>query len=137
MNSDGTFTEVTLFGGNGKRQIAHGQKPNSLHVTVILPKTVPKKKNTAKIFCGFMVRLLLPVYGKNKMTSFERYFIDDESTWVEIKDEYYHLIEKPSVCNKILCEFGIDPNNFSHIINGHVPVKIKKAKARLNQTANF
>lgn len=62
------------------------------------------------------------------MTSFERYFIDDESTWVEIKDEYYHLIEKPSVCNKILCEFGIDPNNFSHIINGHVPVKIKKGR---------
>ncbi len=71
------------------------------------------------------------------MTSFERYFIDDESTWVEIKDEYYHLIEKPSVCNKILCEFGIDPNNFSHIINGHVPVKKKKAKVQLKQTANF
>ncbi|MCC8169170.1 MAG: fructose-1,6-bisphosphatase, partial [Oscillospiraceae bacterium] len=39
-----------------------------------------------------------PVYGKNKMTSFERYFIDDESTWVEIKDEYYNLFENPKIC---------------------------------------
>ena len=71
------------------------------------------------------------------MTSFERYFIDDESTWVEIKDEYYHLIEKPSVCNKILCEFGIDPNNFSHIINGHVPVKIKKGESPIKSNGKL
>ena len=63
------------------------------------------------------------------MTSFERYFIDDESTWVEIKDEYYHLIEKPSVCNKILCEFELTRIIFPHIINGHVPVKIKKGES--------
>ena len=61
--------------------------------------------------------------------SFERYFISDESTWTEIKDEYYHLIEKPSVCDKILKEFDIDSNEFSHIINGHVPVKIKKGES--------
>ena len=71
------------------------------------------------------------------MTSFERYFIDNESTWVEIKDEYYHLIEKPSVCNKILCEFGIDPNNFSHIINGHVPVKIKKGESPIKSNGKL
>ena len=80
---------------------------------------------------------IMSVYGKNKMTSFERYFIDDESTWVEIKDEYYHLIEKPSVCNKILCEFGIDPNNFSHIINGHVPVKIKKGESPIKSNGKL
>ena len=70
-----------------------------------------------------------PVYGKNKMTTFERYFIEDESTWTEIKDPYYKLIEKPEICNKILREFGIKPNSFSHIINGHVPVKIKKGES--------
>ncbi len=49
----------------------------------------------AKIFCGFYGAVATPLFtAKNKMTSFERYFIDDESTWVEIKDEYYHLIEK-------------------------------------------
>ena len=63
------------------------------------------------------------------MTSFERYFIDDESTWVEIKDEYYHHVESVKTCDKILREFGIDPKSFSHIINGHVPVKIKKGES--------
>ena len=66
------------------------------------------------------------------MTSFERYFIDDENTWVEIKDEYYHLIEKRNICDKILKEFGIEPKSFSHIINGHVPVKIKKGESPIH-----
>lgn len=69
-----------------------------------------------------------PLYGKNKMTSFERYFIEDENTWTEIKDPYYKLISNPDVCKKILAEFGLDPEGFSHIINGHVPVKIKKGE---------
>ncbi len=70
-----------------------------------------------------------PVYGKNKMTSFERYFIADENAWVEIKDPYYDHISKVGVCEKILAEFGVKPDRFSHIINGHVPVKIKKGES--------
>lgn len=70
-----------------------------------------------------------PVYGKNKMTSFERYFIADESTWNEIKDPYYKLVTDPIICEKILAEFGVNPKTYSHIINGHVPVKIKKGES--------
>lgn len=70
-----------------------------------------------------------PLYGKNKMTSFERYFIDNEDPWVEIKDPYYKHIKNVETCNKILIEFGIDPDAFSHIINGHVPVEIKKGES--------
>lgn len=70
-----------------------------------------------------------PVYGKNKMTSFERYFIADPETWEEIKDPYYQQITHPKACEKILREFGVDPKRFSHIINGHVPVKIKKGES--------
>src|SRR5699024_3801346 len=32
--------------------------------------------------------------------------------------------EKEEICDKIFAEFGLDPDH-SHIINGHVPVKIK------------
>ena len=129
MNSDGTFTEVTLFGEtvSGKSLM---DKAEQLARDGYFAKNGSEEKEYGKDFLWFLwCGCYSPVYGKNKMTSFERYFIDDESTWVEIKDEYYHLIEKPSVCNKILCEFGIDPNNFSHIINGHVPVKIKKGES--------
>lgn len=69
-----------------------------------------------------------PVYGKNKMTSFERYFINNTDTWSEIKDPYYKHIDNADTCRKILEEFGVDPDSFSHIINGHVPVKIKKGE---------
>ena len=73
-----------------------------------------------------------PAYGKNKMTSFERYFIADSETWTEIKDPYYKLIEDPAICDKILREFGVDPESYSHIINGHVPVKIKKGESPIH-----
>lgn len=70
-----------------------------------------------------------PLYGKNKMTSFERYFIGDESTWEEIKNPYYRHVESADICMKILAEFGLDGAEFSHIVNGHVPVSIKKGES--------
>lgn len=63
-----------------------------------------------------------PVYGKEKMATFERYFIDDKAIQEEKKDYYYKLIEKEEVANRILEEFGMD-KEYSHIINGHMPVK--------------
>lgn len=73
-----------------------------------------------------------PAYGKNKMTSFERYFIADSDTWTEINNPYYKLIADPDICDKILREFGIDPETYSHIINGHVPVKLKKGESPIH-----
>ncbi len=89
------------------------------------PETIYGQDFLWYLWCG----VGSPVYGKNKMTSFERYFIADEEAWKEIKDPYYKYIEKKSVCAKILKEFGVDPDKFSHIINGHVPVKIKKGES--------
>lgn len=66
-----------------------------------------------------------PVYGKEKMTTFERYFVEDEETHKEVKNAYYKLYDDEAVVNRILQEFGLDENH-SHIINGHVPVQLKK-----------
>lgn len=63
-----------------------------------------------------------PVYGKEKMATFERYFIDDKAIQEEKKDYYYKLIEKEEVANRILKEFDMNLEH-SHIINGHMPVK--------------
>lgn len=65
-----------------------------------------------------------PVYGKDKMTTFEHYFIADKAVGKEVLNPYYQLSVKEEYCNKILEEFGL-PLQGSHIINGHVPVKIK------------
>lgn len=69
-----------------------------------------------------------PVFGKEKMTTFERYFIRDKKTHEEPKNPYYRLCEKEEVVNKILEEFGL-PATGSHIINGHVPVAVKKGES--------
>ncbi len=68
-----------------------------------------------------------PVFGKDKMTTFERYFIEDKETHKETKNAYYRLNDNEEILNKILCEFGMDTEN-SHIVNGHVPVELKKGE---------
>lgn len=75
-----------------------------------------------------------PLYGKDKMAFFERYFLEDKKLHKENYNAYYHFSEKPEICGKILEMFGLDPQR-GHIINGHVPVKIKMAKALSRQTA--
>ncbi|MDO4510827.1 MAG: fructose-1,6-bisphosphatase [Bacteroidales bacterium] len=62
-----------------------------------------------------------PVFDKDKMATFERYFIADKATHKEVKGYYYVLRDKEEVCDMILDEFGIK-GSFRHIINGHVPV---------------
>ncbi|MEG0961941.1 MAG: fructose-1,6-bisphosphatase [Lachnospiraceae bacterium] len=69
-----------------------------------------------------------PVFGKSKMTTFERYFIADKKTHEEPKNPYYRLLEKEEIVNKILKEFGL-PSEGSHIINGHVPVETKRGES--------
>ncbi|MFG6382845.1 MAG: fructose-1,6-bisphosphatase [Lachnospiraceae bacterium] len=69
-----------------------------------------------------------PVFGKSKMTTFERYFITEKETHKEPKNPYYHLLEQEEIVNKILVEFGL-PVKESHIINGHVPVETKRGES--------
>lgn len=66
-----------------------------------------------------------PVFGKDKMTTFERYFVEDKETHKEIKNSYYSMLDQEEILNQILEEFGLDKKK-SHIINGHVPVELKK-----------
>ena len=63
-----------------------------------------------------------PVFGKNRMTTFERYFIEDKTTHKEVKNSYYRLYENTDIVNSIIKEFGLDEDT-AHIINGHVPVE--------------
>lgn len=69
-----------------------------------------------------------PVFGKDKMTTFERYFIEDKETHKETKNAYYSLLDREDILNKILNEFELDTKK-SHIINGHVPVELKKGES--------
>ena len=69
-----------------------------------------------------------PIFGRDRMTTFERRLIDDKSAWEEPKNAYYLLYQDPAVCEMLLKEFGLEGPH-CHIINGHVPVKTKKGES--------
>ncbi|MBP0980647.1 MAG: fructose-1,6-bisphosphatase [Oscillospiraceae bacterium] len=69
-----------------------------------------------------------PVFGRSRMTTFERMLVEDKATWDEPKNHYYRFVDDPAVVNAMIEEFGMDPST-SHIINGHVPVKSKDGES--------
>lgn len=65
-----------------------------------------------------------PLFGRERITTFERLLINEKETWVEPKNAYYRHTERREVCERILEEFGLSGEH-CHIINGHVPVRSK------------
>jgi len=74
-----------------------------------------------------------PLFGKDRIATFERDFIEDEKPHHETKDPYFSLIHEVWFCDKVLQEFGVDPKN-GLIVNGHVPVKIEKGESPLKRS---
>ena len=117
VEEDGSLTEVELGGSRHKgralldylemhvRRAYHSEAPDSVDLIWYL-------------WCGARS----PLFGKDRMTSFERYFIDDKALQKEHMNPYYKHYDQPEFCEAILREFGLDPA-CSHIVNGHVPVK--------------
>ena len=71
---------------------------------------------------------LSPLFGKNKMTTFERYFIEKAETHKEVENEYFSYRNSKKICQFILEEFGLE-TNLSRIVNGHTPVKTGKGES--------
>jgi fructose-1,6-bisphosphatase-3 len=69
-----------------------------------------------------------PLYGKEKMATFERYFIADKTTHGEKRNPYYTFRDRGEAAGRILEEFGLDPAT-GRIVNGHVPVRVTKGES--------
>ncbi len=69
-----------------------------------------------------------PIFGRDRMTTFERRLIRDQSCWGEPKNAYYTHYHSAAVCEMLLKEFGLEGPH-CHIINGHVPVKAGKGES--------
>ena len=69
-----------------------------------------------------------PIFGRDRMTTFERRLIRDEAAWAEPKNAYYTHYQEKAVCEMLLREFGLEGEH-CHIINGHVPVKVRKGES--------
>lgn len=128
LNAEGELKEIDIFGTTLKGK-AYLDKIEEIvrEAYLFREKKIKNKLNNDflwYLWCGKNS----PLFGKNAMKTFERYFIDDKSSHIESKNPYYIYYNEEKVCRKILEEFGLNPN-VSHIINGHVPVKTLKGES--------
>lgn len=128
MERDGTFTEITLDGKVYKGKSYMDYINQMAYNAYNLPYHAPEKKGARDFMWYLWCGPKSPLFGKNKMATFENYFLDNKKLSKEIMDSYYEVIGKEEVCNMILEEFGLDSAT-GHIINGHVPVKILKGES--------
>lgn len=121
LNEDGSLKDINIQG-----ELYHGRallkKVGALIRAAYFGDPDPENYNFALdyiwyLWCGKDS----PVFDKDKMATFERYFIADKQTHKEVKGNYYVLRDKEEICDMILDEFEIK-GTFRHIINGHVPV---------------
>lgn len=62
-----------------------------------------------------------PLFAKDKMRTFERYFISDDKLQQEHHNPFFKLSHEEWFVDKVLKEFGLGRRG--HIINGHTPAK--------------
>jgi fructose-1,6-bisphosphatase-3 len=74
-----------------------------------------------------------PLFGKDRITTLERVLVADKATHEEHKNPYFRLIHEPEFCERILSEFGVDPER-GLIVNGHVPVKLEKGESPMKRS---
>lgn len=131
MTEDGDFSEVVTTDGtlSGKEWFDYADR-------IVRQGYYGKNKTLEKergvdffwyLWCGYKS----PLFGKKKITTFERCFIDDQDTWYEAKNPYFKLIDSEEVINRITEEFGLEKET-SHIINGHMPVSKGKSPLHAN-----
>lgn len=130
VNEDGTFKKVKI--GSSGREYSGKEYFDRLEI-LIREGYFHKNNPEGKLYGMDMTWYLWtgpdsPLFGKDKMTTFERYFIDDKQTHEEKKNPYFKLEDSERMCRLIFEEFGLNPDT-SHIINGHVPVKCKSGES--------
>ena len=127
LNEDGTFTEVEIYGKKYSGKALYDVLENYARKGYYSINPEEKRKGQ-DIMWFIWENKNSPVFGKEKMTTFERYFVTDKSTHCEPKNPYYTLLEKEEIVNKILAEFGLSGGE-AHIINGHIPIEAKNGES--------
>ena len=129
LNSDGSFTELVIH------DQAYSGKSYMDRVERLARRgyfaTDPKERQYGQDAMWYLWSgARSPLYGKDKMATFERYFVRDKDTHKELQNAYYSFRDDESVVGSILSEFGLDPHD-GRIINGHVPVRVIKGQSPL------
>lgn len=136
MKEDGSLEEMNCDGKKLSGKALMDYIEGKAHQAYFLPDQAAGKEDARDMMWYLWCGAKSPVFGKDRMTTFEHYFVEDKATHKEHLNPYYQLSQQEDVCDRLLKEFGLE-GECCHIINGHVPVKIKdgetpvKANGRL------
>ncbi len=130
LNEDGSFKKVNLFGKEYAGRALYDALESYARKGYYAVDNREERRRGQDILWYIWAGPGSPVFGKDKMATFESYFIEDTAASKEKKNPYYALYEKEEILDRILHEFGLKERG-AHIINGHVPVEVKKGDTPL------
>lgn len=82
------------------------------------------------LWCG----PLSPLFGKDRIATFETYFVADKAAHKEHKNAYFDLMHDAEFIKSIGRQFGMGDDVL--VVNGHVPVKIEKGEQPVKRGGN-
>ena len=127
MNADGTFQTCTVAGEASSARAYLDRIEQRVRRAYFSDDPALRQDGQDemwRLWCGAES----PLFGKQRMATFERYFVTDPSTHLEERNPYYQLRDGAATARMILEEFGLSPDR-GHIVNGHVPVKVKAGES--------
>ena len=128
IDEDGNFEDCTVNGVTTSGKAYMDYLDEQVRKAYFAPDQSQETGRSGDLMWYLWLSSKSPLFGKDQMTTFERCFVADKKTHKEHTVPYYKLINRKDICEKILAEFGLDPKT-SHILNGHVPVKIKDGES--------
>ncbi len=128
MKEDGSFDGMQIGEEYYQGKNLLDKLDRMIQEAYLLPDSDEKKTNMLDMMWYLWCGKKSPLFGKSAMKTFENYFLEDPKLKKEVANCYYRLYEKEEEIEKIFHEFGMHPQN-SHIVNGHVPVKIKDGES--------
>ena len=127
LNEDGTLKSVEIYGKKYRGRALYDALDNYVRKGFVAVDRAEREKGRDLMWYIWLSENS-PLFGKDKMATFERYFLAEKETHKEVKNPYYRFLENEEVIDRILREFGLEPEG-AHIINGHVPVKTKDGES--------
>ncbi|MGL5642610.1 MAG: fructose-bisphosphatase class III, partial [Paraclostridium sp.] len=128
LNEDGTFKKFTIEGKEYSGKPLMDKFDSLAREGYFYREGNQQKEYGMDIMWYLWTGEASPLFGKDDMATFERYFIKEKETHKENKNAYFKLRDTENMCNMIFDEFKLDKKE-SHIINGHVPVESKKGES--------
>lgn len=128
MNEEGEFEDVEINGKKFKGKQLFDYLDDQVRKAYFSPNKSEGTGYSGDLMWYLWLGSDSPLFGKEKMTTFERLFVEDKASHKEPTCPYYQFINEKWLAEKILHEFGLDPRT-ARILNGHVPVKIKNGES--------